>query len=183
MELSLTCPLPLCQLLEPRQVSPCVFDTARNSISDELKNKLDALKRWIETHQQERIELRLKRFCVNDLVVDLPIVDLGLRERMQRHQYSSIQQRPLCLLFFSTNSRRVWNAICPYVRAHSRGRRTGIRRSEVAVKASRVASTEDVDARLVKSRCNRGWRRICVAARAKRDARREELSRLSGIEQ
>ena len=74
MEPPLSGPLPLCQFLEPGQVSLCVFDTARNSISDELKNKLDPLQRWIEAHQEERIELRLECFCVNDLVVALPMV-------------------------------------------------------------------------------------------------------------
>ena len=86
MELLLAFPLPLSQFLEPRQVSPCVFDAARNSISDELKNKLDALQRWIEAHQEERIELRLECVRVDDLVVALPTVDLSLRPRMQHHQ-------------------------------------------------------------------------------------------------
>jgi hypothetical protein len=101
MELPLACPLPLSQFLEPRQVSPCVFDTARNSISDELENKLDAFQRWIEAHQEERIELRLEGVRVDDLVVALSIVDLTLRERMQHHQvecplvdgYSSVISR------------------------------------------------------------------------------------------
>jgi hypothetical protein len=84
MEPPLACPLPPCQFLEPRQVSPCVFDTARNSISDDLKNKLDTLRRWIEAHQEERIELRLECVRVDDLVVALPIVDLGFRKGMVR---------------------------------------------------------------------------------------------------
>ena|ERR1700730_7725913 len=58
---------------------------SRGCVTASLKNKLDALERWIEAHQKERIELRLKYFCVNDLVVALPIVDLSLRERMQHH--------------------------------------------------------------------------------------------------
>ena len=74
MELPLAYPFPLSQFLEPRQVSPCVFDTAKNSVSDELKNKLDPLQRWIEAHQEERIELRLECVRVNDLVVALPMV-------------------------------------------------------------------------------------------------------------
>src|SRR5260370_15344380 len=89
MKLSLACPFPLCQFLEPRQVSPCVFDIARNPISDELKNELHAFQRWIEAHQEERIELRLKCVRVDDLEVALPIVDLGLRERMEHHQVKS----------------------------------------------------------------------------------------------
>jgi hypothetical protein len=101
MELPLACPLPLCQFLEPGQLSPCVFDTAKNPISDELKNKLDALNRWIETHQEMRIELRLECVRVDDLVVALPIVDLSLRERMQHHQVEC----PLVVSYLSVINR------------------------------------------------------------------------------
>src|SRR5260370_5666407 len=57
MKLSLACPFPLCQFLEPRQVSPCVFDIARNPISDELQDELHPFQRWIEAHQHKRIQL------------------------------------------------------------------------------------------------------------------------------
>jgi hypothetical protein len=86
MELSLTCPFPLSQFLEPRHICPCVFGTARNSIADELQNELHPFQRRVEAHQEERIELRLECARLDDLVVALPIVDLGLRERMEHHQ-------------------------------------------------------------------------------------------------
>src|SRR5487761_1339585 len=86
MELSLACPFPLCQFLEPRHIFPCVFGTARNSISHELQGKLHPFQRWIEAHQEQRIELRLECFSVDDLVVALPIGDLGLREGMKHHE-------------------------------------------------------------------------------------------------
>src|SRR5258708_11261370 len=86
MELLLACPLPLCQFLEPGQVLPCVFDTARNSIAHELQDELHAFQGWIEAHQEERIELRLECVRVDDLVIALPIVDLSLGERMDHHQ-------------------------------------------------------------------------------------------------
>src|SRR6266849_415179 len=69
MELSLTRPFPLGQFLEPAQVLPCEFGTASNSIADEFKDELHAFQRWIEAHQQERIELRLECISVYDLVI------------------------------------------------------------------------------------------------------------------
>src|SRR5713226_10141011 len=97
MELSLACPFPPCQFFEPWQVLPCVFGTARNSIADELKNKLHALQRWVEAHEQEWIELRLECVRVDGLVVALPIVNLSLRERMQHDQV----KRPLVVGYWS----------------------------------------------------------------------------------
>src|SRR5229473_4872053 len=86
MELSLACPFPLGYLLEPGQVPPCVFNEARDPISDELKNELHSFQGWIEAHQEERIELRLECVRVDDLVIALQIADLSLGERMDHHQ-------------------------------------------------------------------------------------------------
>src|SRR5260370_11919131 len=96
MELSLAFPFPLRQFFEPGQVLPGVFDTARNSVPDKFKNELHSFQGWIEAHQEERIELRLECLRVDDLVVALPILDLGLRERMQHYQV----KRPLVLGHF-----------------------------------------------------------------------------------
>src|SRR6266480_1009829 len=54
MELSLACPFSLCQFFEPWHIFPCVFDTARDSIPDELKSELHAFQGWIEAHQVKR---------------------------------------------------------------------------------------------------------------------------------
>src|SRR6266853_6426157 len=86
MELPLTRPFPLSQFLEPRHICPCVLDTARSSISHELQNELHQFQRRVEAHQQERIELRLECVRLDDLVVALPILDLGLCDRMKHHQ-------------------------------------------------------------------------------------------------
>src|SRR5207247_2762430 len=40
----------------------------------------------IEAHQEKHIELRFECVRVDDLVIALPIVDLGLGERMDHHQ-------------------------------------------------------------------------------------------------
>src|SRR6266478_1879539 len=86
VELSLARPFPLRQFFEPGQILACVFDAARGSIAHELQNELHAFQRWIEAHQEERIEFRLECVRVDDLVIALPIVDLSLGERMDHLQ-------------------------------------------------------------------------------------------------
>src|SRR5487761_2008935 len=86
MKFSLAGSFSLRQLLEPRQILPCVLDAARSSIAHKLQNELHPLQRWIETHEQKRIELRLECIRLDDLVVALPIVDLGLREGMKHYE-------------------------------------------------------------------------------------------------
>src|SRR6266446_4732385 len=97
VELSLARPFPLRQFFEPGQILACVFDAARGSIAHELQNELHTFQRWIEAHQEERIEFRLECIRVDDLVIALPIVDLSLGERMDHHQV----ERSLILRYLS----------------------------------------------------------------------------------
>jgi len=84
VELPLPRSFSLRQFLEPGQVLALVLDAARSAIAHELQDEPHLFQRRIEAHQQERIELRLERVRVDDLVVALPIVDLSFRERMER---------------------------------------------------------------------------------------------------
>ena len=66
MELSLACPFPLCQFLEPRHIFTRVFDTAGNSIAHELQNELHPFQDGLRHIRRERIELRLECVRLDD---------------------------------------------------------------------------------------------------------------------